>query len=80
MLKYLLILLLTIPCLASQEKEPKFHFEDCVKVKRGFYKDCYGKVEQFYYGSYTVDVDCKDTRFSFDFQEDNLQLAKGCTQ
>ena len=41
MLKYFLLLLLAIPSLAS---EPKFHFGDCVRVEKGFYKDFSGQV------------------------------------
>jgi hypothetical protein len=35
--------LLSMVCAAADE--PRFHFEDCVQVTSGFYRDCHGFVK-----------------------------------
>jgi hypothetical protein len=63
--------------------EPKFHFRDCVKVTRGFYRGCYGVVENQDGGDdfYGVDGnDYKGNSFYGFFRESDLKLLpiKGC--
>ena len=79
MLKYFVLLLIASTCLASG---PKFHFMDCVKITSGFYKNCKGKVTQFYgVNSYEVSVsDCKGASFYSNFDEVDLKSAKGCEE
>ena len=82
MRKFLILLLLAFPCLAS---EPKFHYMDCVKVIQGFYEGCTGNVISYNTYSdktdstYTVSVDeCNGNDANGlvqDFKEDEL---KGC--
>ena len=77
MLKYFVLLLIASTCFAYEQK---FHFMDCVKVNKGFYKDCKGKVTQFYgIDMYEVAINnCKSESFYGNFEEDQLELAKGC--
>jgi ribosomal protein L24 len=53
---------------------------DCVKVNKGFYKGCKGKVTKFYgVDTYEVAINnCKSESFYVNFEEDQLELAKGC--
>ncbi len=79
MLKYFILLLIAFTCLAS---EPKFHFKDCVKITSGFYKGCRGTVEEFYgVDTYQVTIgNCRGSSFYGIFNEDLLQLTKGCSK
>lgn len=79
--KYMFLLLISLTCMAS---EPKFRYMDCVRIKEGFYKDCRGKVINYYPANgnnskvpmYEVSVDdCKGGSLIADFFEDEL---KGC--
>lgn len=86
MRKFFILFLVVLPCLAS---EPKFHYMDCVKVAKGFYKGCKGKVVSYIArfctingqgtdpNSYSVDVeDCRGGNFVQDFNEDELRGCK----
>lgn len=77
MLKYFLLLLLAIPCLAS---EPKFHFMDCVKIKTGFYKNCSGAIQSWDgFNRYVVQsYDCRGGDMNAQFYENDLESSKGC--
>jgi hypothetical protein len=62
-------------------KQPKLHYDDCVKVTSGFYKDCVGLVKGVYSpdsGSttYEVNLTCKADATVQDIEENNLQLQK----
>jgi hypothetical protein len=69
--------------------EPKFHFQDCVKVKSGFYKGCKGHVIAFYgytgvvtknfYSEYDVSIDsCLGKSLQERFNEEMLIKSNGC--
>jgi hypothetical protein len=80
MFKYLALLLISLTCLAS---EPKFKFMDCVRIVKGFYKDCKGDVTSYSPGGpsweawYEVHVeDCKGQGFFYNFDEDELEGCK----
>lgn len=75
---YLSLFLISSVCLSSDE--PKFHFKECVRITRGFYKNCKGTVEAFYANrTYDVDVaDCRGGAFRYEFPENNLEIATGC--
>lgn len=80
MLKYLVLFLISLTCLAS---DPKFHFMDCVKISRGFYKGCKGNVTSYYLSAdankpvYGVDItNCRGETFSSDFEEEQLEGCK----
>lgn len=81
MKKLIFVLFLSLSCSAS---EPKFHFKDCVKVNKGFYRDCKGTVEELITTMgpdvlYTVNVeDCKGSGFYNNFSEEDLTLSTGC--
>lgn len=79
MFKYFLLLMVSGTCFAF-DSTPKFHFGDCVRVNRGFYKDCKGIVSNFYgFNAYGVNIlNCKDESFSANFQDMDLELSKGC--
>jgi len=80
MLKYSFLILISLTCLAS---EPKFHFMDCVKITKGFYRGCVGKVGLYFDGKtaepnyYEVQVeDCKGGAFYANFIENELKECK----
>ena len=75
-MKKLFILFLPIFCFAS---EPKFHFEDCVKVTKGFYQGCKGRITGLSDpDKYYVTGECKIYRFSDTIKESDLTAANGC--
>jgi hypothetical protein len=77
-MKFLLLLLISLTCLAS---EPKFHFQDCVEITHGFYQGCKGTVEdmQSDSSSYAIKAeDCRGGNFYDWFKESDLKLSKGC--
>jgi len=64
-----LILLFASTCLAA---EPKFHFQDCIKVLDGFYKGCSGRVVAINQNKnvqgkdlYDVNLTCKNNETTF---------------
>jgi hypothetical protein len=78
------LILISLSCMAS---EPKFHFRDCVKVTKGFYRGCVGAVENYNGknrdGENTYGVgsnDCNGEQFYEFFKESDLKLLpiKGC--
>lgn len=75
MIKYSILLMLSLTCLAS---EPKFHYMQCVKIVKGFYSGCRGQAVSIDYnsGDVTYDVhsdDCKGNTFLQTFHEDELE-------
>ncbi len=57
----------------------KFHFDDCVKVTDGFYRDCTGFVKEVYVigggNMYEVSMRCKlEDTLTQTVEEKNLQL------
>lgn len=78
-MKYLFLVVLPIVCIAS---EPRFHFKDCVKVVKGFYRNCLGTVEDMNGNDhYYVNVqDCRGAGFTTVFNENELALSKGCQE
>lgn len=74
-----MLLLLAIPCFAS---EPKFHFMDCVRVTRGFYRSCTGTIESWN-GSNKYNIqsnDCRGESIYAQLEENDLELSKGCSK
>ena len=82
---FFLAMFLGLACYAA---EPKFKFNDCVKVTKGFYLDCYGHVTGYLdlgdlrKNMYTVDSEnCRGGRpFSADFVEKDLEACKGTSK
>lgn len=66
--------------LAAYAAEPKFHFKECVKVTKGFYKDCKGRVDSYldYDKNYNVDLNCKGSSAYVSFKEEDLEATTGC--
>jgi len=76
MFKYLFLIFTSGICMAS---EPKLHYMDCVKIIEGFYKDCHGKVTDYYPADqvYTVNVqNCKGSGFTHEFDASRLEACK----
>jgi hypothetical protein len=73
MFKYAVILFLTLPCIAS---EPKFHFGDCVKIRKGFFKGCRGHASMYVSGKYEVDGECGFGSFHETFEENELERCR----
>lgn len=74
MLKYF-VLFIALTCLAS---DPKFHYMECVKISKGFYGGCKGKVVSFYIsdGNYKYETqveDCRGGSFTESFREYELE-------
>lgn len=75
------MLLLLISFVASAA-EPKFHFQDCVVIVSGFYKNCFGRVQSVNsmisttgkYDMYDVSLTCKeDERTLQSFREAEMK-------
>lgn len=59
--------------------EPKFHFNDCAKVNKGFYRDCMGRVKDINTvdGTFDVDVYCHGVEATTTgFKASDLDLVK----
>jgi hypothetical protein len=56
--------------------EPKFHYGDCVKIAKGFFKGCKGHTTLYTSGKYDVDGDCKFGSFHETFEENELERCK----
>jgi hypothetical protein len=44
LLAFLVFLAIMVPVTARSGDEPEFHYGDCVKVMRGFYSGCHGRI------------------------------------
>lgn len=55
-----------------------FHFMDCVIVKSGFYKDCYGEVKDYNKvdKTYLLSSMCNGDNFDAYFKESELKACK----
>lgn len=75
-MKKLFLLFLPIICFANQ---PKFHFNDRVKVIHGFYLGCEGNVRSYNESGdqYDTVLDCNNDIFSEWIDSKNLELVKG---
>ena len=75
------LLLLGCAACAQNKEDVKFRFNDCVKVTKGFYKDCYGRVKDAHINDeYTVYLTCDgDTNIIRVISADDLQSEKDDT-
>jgi hypothetical protein len=84
-MKYLKLILLLIVCNGScaVHAQEKFHYDDCVKVNKGFYEGCVGRIKEGHFNdsSYMVYLTCKggDTTIqSIDAVDLDLQKDEAC--
>jgi hypothetical protein len=72
------LVFLTLFAVVALADEPKFHFNDCVVVARGFYRGCHGLVsEQRGPNDFEINLSCKGGGgVTQSFSGDVLKLAK----
>ena len=72
-----ILLALSVPLARAEDTtNSKFHFGDCVRVIKGFYQGCRGRVKDMHFGEqYEVYLTCKNGDHTIQYTEgSNLEL------
>ncbi len=80
------LLILLIATTASAFDQPTFYFNDCVRVKNGFYKGCVGRLDSVENDltpvTYRISLFCHDKNVDVVLSVNNIERTneKGCSE